>query len=517
MLKFLIDNIDEIAEQTLEHLWITSVAMVIATFLGVLVGITLTRARKLSGPILGIVGIFQTVPSLALLGFMIPLFGIGVVPAIIALFLYALLPIVRNTYTGINNVDPFIKEAAMGMGMSPLQLLTRVELPLATPVIFAGIRTAFIINVGVATLCALIAAGGLGEFIFRGISLNNVNMIIAGAIPAALLALFFDFVLGKIQQRIHRLIKPMLIGFGVLCLATFFHFTIYYTGVNTFTGGFPSEFIHREDGLQGLRKTYALNLETREMEIGLMYQAIKEGKVDVVSGFSTDGRINAFDLVILNDDKHYFPPYYAAPIIRGPTLRKFPELLDIFNKIGDKISEQEMMQMNFQVDENHISPKRVAKKFLESKGLQTSVERTGSPDIIVGSKNFTENYILAEMFKFLIENYSNLTVGMKLGFGGTKLNFDALENGDIDVYPEYTGTALFLLLKPEREVTDSLITDKDKVFQYVQAMSQKQYDFFWGNPLGFNNTHALLMRKDQAMELSIQSISDLSRYLEKVR
>src|SRR6478736_2797016 len=141
----------------------------------------------------------QTIPSIALLGFMIPLLGIGPLPAITALFLYALLPIIRNTYTGINEVDENISEAATAMGFSSWQTLIKVQLPLAFPVILAGIRTATVINVGVATLAAYIAAGGLGEFIFGGISLNNTNMILAGAIPAALLAIIFDFLLSRLQ------------------------------------------------------------------------------------------------------------------------------------------------------------------------------------------------------------------------------------------------------------------------------------------------------------------------------
>ena len=146
-------------------------------------------------------GVIQTIPSLALLGFLLPLVGIGTTPAIIALFLYALLPIVRNTYTGIKEIDPAIKEATIGMGMTHFQMLRYVEFPLAFPVILAGIRTSTVINVGVATLCALIAAGGLGEFIFRGISLNNTQMILAGAIPASLLAIILDGTLGLIQKH----------------------------------------------------------------------------------------------------------------------------------------------------------------------------------------------------------------------------------------------------------------------------------------------------------------------------
>ena len=149
---------------------------------------------------LGFVNIIQTVPSIALLGFMLPFFGIGVTPAIIALFLYALLPIVRNTYAGIQGVEPLVVEAARGLGLSDRQVLQQVELPLALPMIFAGLRTATVINIGVATLCALIAAGGLGEYIFRGIAVNNTNMILAGAVPASLLAIVLDVLLGALER-----------------------------------------------------------------------------------------------------------------------------------------------------------------------------------------------------------------------------------------------------------------------------------------------------------------------------
>lgn len=516
VLKFMIDNLGEIWEQTIEHLWITLVAMIIATLLGILLGVILTRAEKLSAPIIGLVGIFQTVPSLALLGFMIPVFGIGVVPAIIALFLYALLPIVRNTYTGILKVDPAIKEAAIGMGMTDLQLLRKVEIPLATPIIFAGIRTAFVINVGVATLCALIAAGGLGEFIFRGIALNNVNMIFAGAIPAALLALFFDFVLAKIQERVQVLIRPMLIGFSVLFLLVIVFVTWGSRSKNVLKAGFPSEFIYREDGFIGLKKAYDLDLETTELDAGLMYQAVKNEEVDIVGGYTTDGRIRAYNLKILTDDKNYFPPYFAAPIVRGATLRRYPELKGVFDLLANKISDTGMAQMNYEVDENKREPKAVAKDFLASMGLNTQVDRTGEADIAIGSKNFTESYILAQMFAILVENYSDLTVSLKLGFGGTKLNLDALAGGDIDLYPEYSGTGLLLLIKPPQNVLDSLIDDKDKVYHYVKKKSREDHDFEWLAPLGFNNTHALLMRKEYANEHGIQSITDLSTYIKSL-
>ncbi|MDN5204989.1 ABC transporter permease/substrate-binding protein [Fulvivirgaceae bacterium BMA10] len=516
VIAFMIDNQEEIWKQTLEHLWITVVALGVAVIVGLLLGVIISRYERLAGPVIGTVGIFQIIPSIALLGFMIPFLGIGVVPAIVALFLYGLLPIVRNTFTGINSVKPSIKEAARGMGMSNTQILTRVELPLAMPVIFAGIRTAFVINVGVATLCALIAAGGLGEFIFRGIALNNVNMIFAGAIPAAILAIFFDALLGTIQKYIKQLIKPVLITviLGIFIIVPYFF--VQSMAERSFRGGFPSEFMQRADGYEGLEKLYNLDMETVELEIGLMYQAVKNKDVDVISGFSTDGRIKAYNLRNLIDDKHYFPPYYAAPMVRGATLRKYPELNEVFERIAGKISDEQMAKMNYEVDQNKKAPKAVAKAYLNEIGLKTDVQLDGDPVIVVGSKNFTENFILAEMFAYLIENYANLKVELKLGFGGTKLNIDALANGDIDLYPEYTGTGLLVLINPREEIRKSIIDDKDKVYDFVKEESRKQYDFEWLQPLGFNNTFALMMREEHARQLNIQSISDLSKYLENL-
>ena len=195
---------DKLFDQTIAHIGLTFISLLIAVLIGLPLGIFITKRKKAAGIVLGIAGVLQTIPSIALLGFMIPLLGIGPIPAITALFLYALLPIIRNTYTGINEVDASVTEAATAMGFSRWQTLTKVELPLAFPVILAGIRTATVINVGVATLAAYIAAGGLGEFIFGGIALNNTNMILAGAIPAALLALLADFTLGQLEKRLTR-------------------------------------------------------------------------------------------------------------------------------------------------------------------------------------------------------------------------------------------------------------------------------------------------------------------------
>jgi osmoprotectant transport system permease protein len=196
------DRWPDIAAASWEHLELTFVSLVLANLIAIPVGITLTRYRRLAEPVIGVAAVFQTVPSLALLGFMIPLFGIGTMPAIIALTIYGLLPILRNTYTGILGVAPAAVEAGVGMGMTSRQVLVMVELPLALPVIMAGIRTATVLIVGVATLAALIGAGGLGDLIFRGIAMANSPLILAGALPAALMAILFDYSLKRLEVMV---------------------------------------------------------------------------------------------------------------------------------------------------------------------------------------------------------------------------------------------------------------------------------------------------------------------------
>ncbi len=194
----------EIIQHTLEHLYLVMIAISISLLIGIPLGILVTRKPELNQPILGFANIMQTIPSLALFGLLIPIpiiGGIGDRSAIIALTLYSLLPIIRNTYTGISGVDPAIREAGKGMGMTDWQLLFQVEIPLAMPVILAGIRVATVIAIGLATVAAAIGAGGLGVFIFRGIQTINNQLLLAGAIPSALMALIADFGLGFIEKR----------------------------------------------------------------------------------------------------------------------------------------------------------------------------------------------------------------------------------------------------------------------------------------------------------------------------
>lgn len=203
--QFIVENHAEVLELTLEHLWMVVASTLLAVLIGIPLGILITRKPGWDKPVLGGANIIQTVPSLALFGFLLPVPWIGARSdrlAILALTLYALLPLIRNTYAGINGVDRAVVEAGRGMGMTDRQLLFQVELPLALGVIIAGVRVAAVISVGLATIAAAIGAGGLGEYIFRGLAMVNNQVILAGAIPAAALALLADVTLGWLEKRL---------------------------------------------------------------------------------------------------------------------------------------------------------------------------------------------------------------------------------------------------------------------------------------------------------------------------
>jgi osmoprotectant transport system permease protein len=204
-MEFVQRNGSQIAQLTIEHLWLVAATMVLATAIGVPLGILVTRKPWLSKPILGGANIAETIPSLALFGFLLPVPWLGARAdrlAIVALTLYALLPIIRNTVAGINGVDPAVRESARAMGMTDLQILFQVELPLSYSYLLAGIRVATVLTVGIATIAAAVGAGGLGEFIFRGLAMMNTQLILAGAIPAAILALGADVLLSLLERRL---------------------------------------------------------------------------------------------------------------------------------------------------------------------------------------------------------------------------------------------------------------------------------------------------------------------------
>lgn len=192
LLNYFIENLGLVLKLTLEHVQITVISVSVSTVIGVAIGILITRYKKAATAVIGLAGIIYTIPSLALFGMLIPFIGIGIKPALIALILYSQLALIRNTFVGIIHIDPAIREAGQGMGMSRWQFLRMIELPIALPVIMAGIRTAAVMNIGTATIAAYIGAGGLGWLIFRGIASVHTEQIVAGAVPVALLAIGVD-------------------------------------------------------------------------------------------------------------------------------------------------------------------------------------------------------------------------------------------------------------------------------------------------------------------------------------
>src|SRR5215467_453590 len=272
------DHRVDVAQLTLEHLVLVGVSMLIAAGIGFPLGIVMTRKPRLSQPILTFANVVQTIPSLALFGFLIPLpfiGGIGARSAIVALVLYSLLPIIRNTFTGISSVDPAIREAGRGMGMTDAQLLWKVEIPLSLGVIFAGIRVATVIAVGVATIAAAIGAGGLGMYIFRGVSMVDSRVILAGAIPAAVLALIADFGLGTIQRRFSKLLCLVLV---CVTLASCSHPDRIVVGSKNFT----EQVILGELVAQQIERTTHLEVD-RKLNLGgtlVCHDALAAGQID---------------------------------------------------------------------------------------------------------------------------------------------------------------------------------------------------------------------------------------------
>jgi osmoprotectant transport system permease protein len=513
----------QLAQQTAQHLRLVAGALLLGVGVGAPLGVWLTRHPRWRGLVLGAAGVLQTVPSLALLGFLIPLLGIGARPALVALLLYSLLPIIRNTVAGIEGVPAAVVEAARGLGFTDGQVLRRVELPLALPVIMAGIRTATVINVGVATLAAYVAAGGLGEFIFQGISLNDPVMLLAGAIPSAGLALAFDAGLGALEKLSARRLRQ--VGVGVLVALPLLAAAWWLPQGRTpaaarpaLHAAFSPEFIGRADCLPGLTRTYQLGtLPHQVLAPALVYEALRDGRVEVIDGYSTDARIRAYNLRVLQDDRHALPPYYCALVLRPQVLTAHPELGPVLDLLAGQLPDSAMTNLNYQVDILHRAPRAVALAWLRRRGLYRPERpaRPGAPMVQLGGKIFGEQYVLAELLAALIRSRTNLAVATKTGLGGTTICFEALRGGGIDMYPEYTGTGLQVLLHPSAAALDSLGGRPDAVYQYVQREFGRRYGLTWGAPLGFNNAYCLLMREQQAQQLGIRTISDLGRYLAK--
>ncbi len=519
---FLAEHLLELGIRSVEHVGLTGASTILAVVIGVPLGVLAFRLRWLRGPILSTAGIMQTIPSLAMLTLLLALLHkTGVWPAMVALTLYALLPIVRNTLTGVEGVSSEVMEAARGIGMTQQQQLWMVRLPLAMPVIVAGIRTAAVAAVGIATLSAFIGAGGLGQFINRGLALGNTQLILLGAVPAALLALLVDFAVGAAnraldprRKRSRRRLRDLVVRTSIICLplavcavgaagyvktradvvigsknfseqfilghmmalviedqtdltvdrrfclggTMICHGALIngdidlypeYTGTaliailggepsadpaevyqrvsreyqrlydaqwltpfgmnNTYAiavrekdatrhgwktisdlessaaelrAGFTAEFSERPDGYPGLRKAYGFQFgEVLDIEPGLMYEAIAAGDVDVITAFATDGHIVEYNLTLLVDDRRFFPPYYAAPVIRSRTLQEYPGLRKALSTLGETLDLATMRELNFKAvrEAQRRSPREVAREFLISRGLLDAENRPADP------------------------------------------------------------------------------------------------------------------------------------------
>ena len=489
-----------------EHLEISLLAIVIAILFGGMVGIFISEFQKTAKLTLGVINFLYTIPSISMLGFLIPFSGIGNATAVIALTVYALLPMVRNTHTGMTNVDPTILEAAKGMGSTRMQILFKIKLPLAMPVILSGIRNMVTMTIALAGIASFIGAGGLGVVIYRGITTNNAAMTMVGSLLIALLALAADFLLGFMEKRMgrrsvkakkenrilaiaallvclcvivgillpvnkqdtmHIATKPMTeqyvlgemldllieqdtdlnveitqgVGGGTSNIQPAMEsgeFDIYpeYTGTgwnmvlkkeglytedlfetmqdeyknllnmqwvgiygfnntyglavrreiaetynirtysdlksvsNQLIFGAEYDFFEREDGYDALCDAYGFTFKrTMDLDIGLKYQAINQGKIDVMVIFTTDGQLSVSDVTVLKDDENFYPSYLCGNVIRSEILDKHPELMEVFNKLTDVISDEDMAQMNYAVESEGKETREVAQAFLQNAGL----------------------------------------------------------------------------------------------------------------------------------------------------
>ena len=488
---------------TLQHLEISLIAIVAALCIGLSLGILISSYRRSSSLVLGLTNFMYTIPSIALFGFLIPFSGIGDTTAIFALTVYALLPMVRNTYTGITGIDREIIEAARGMGSTPFQILYKIQIPLAFPVILSGLRNMVVMTIALAGIAAFIGAGGLGVAIYRGITTNNGVLTVAGSLLIAVLALLTDWGIGcyETHQKETQTDMTMKRDLLLLPLLAFFllttackdrkntiriatkpmteqfilgemlkllieqdtglaveitkgigggtsnihpamlkgEFDIYpeYTGTgwlvvlkkdsllppdtlyetlkkeyeqkfhlkwlspygfdNTYSlavgeplakkydltrfsdlARYPDQFIFGaeydffeiHEGYEALCQYYDLKFKkTRDMDIGLKYEAIKSGKVDVMNIFTTDGQLNGANLTVLKDDKNFFPSYYCTTVIREETLKAHPELEQTLEKMKGILTNAEMAELNYEVDIAGRPEQTVAADFLKKKGL----------------------------------------------------------------------------------------------------------------------------------------------------
>lgn len=314
----------------------------------------------------------------------------------------------------------------------------------------------------------------------------------------------------SLPRPLPLLTRAALVAGAALLLALVLWTTRPHRPAGAFLAACDAEFLTRSDGMTGLAQCYGLHLPAPplQMDPGLMYRCLADGTVDVINAFATDGRIRAYDLLVLEDDRGFFPPYEAMPIVRADTLARNPQLEDALDALADRISTVQMQRLNFQVDDKGLLARDVAHGFLQREGLLPDIPATHRPDapgVTVGGKQFTEQEILGEMLCQLITAHTGLPVTRRLNLGGTMICFNALTAGDIDVYVEYTGTACLNILAQKMPRAD--------LHAGVRRSFAKRYNLVVLDPLGFDNTYTLAMRRDHARSLGIVSISDLATFL----
>jgi osmoprotectant transport system permease protein len=518
---FLVAHQADLIARTMQHLELVALALLAATLFGLPLAVLLRGHRPATSAFLGFAGIVQTVPSLALLSVMLPLFGLGRSSAVAALFLYALLPVIRNTLVGLDGVDPAVADAARGMGLNGAQLFWSVQFPLALPTIFAGLRTAAVISVGIATLSALVGAGGLGVFIFRGVATNQPALIFLGAVPAALLALGIDGALGLVQQHLLRRPRRVAVA-GVLILAGC-SLLVWRPGpASPLLFGFTSGFAQRTDGYEAWRQQYALPpLRYNELNPGLLYDALRAGEVDAICGFTTDGRIDALRLRVLADDHGFFPHYDAALLARAQLFERIPALGPLLNKLTGAISTETMRKLNRRVDQDGLTPEAVAAEFLrgwahgagidwkEQRAISKSAD-LDTPDLVIGALNSTEQYILGHILEELIDGATPWNAQLKAGLGGTAICFKALQQGDIDLCPEYSGSlAVNVLGVGAGGGAMDQLRDAGQLNAWLEGELSRRYHIEWIAPFGYSRSFAIIVRSDDRRFRGITTISGL--------
>ena len=373
------EHLSQIIDLILEHIEMTVIAVGLAIIIGVPLGILISYVKKLDKPIIGAANVVQAIPSMALLGLAIPLLGIGTLPAVVMVIIYSLLPIIKNTYTGISSIDPDLVEAAKGIGLTKWQVLYKVKLPLALPVIMAGVRISSVTAVGLMTMAAFIGAGGLGYLVFSGIRTVNNLQILAGAIPACILALLVDFLMGLVE----KLVTPI-----------------------------------------SLQKSFGASKEQ------IQKKRKREKVILAVSGI-------------------------LIAVLIGNTA------------IGNLSKDDKV--------------------------------------ITLGSKDFTEQLILCNLYADMIEEKTDIKVIRKENLGGSQVCFEAMEKNEIDMYVDYTGTIYINILKHQAK------SDMDAVYRQCKEELKETYGIDVLKQAGINNTYTLAVTSETAEKYGLSRISDLKK------